>query len=123
MEVILLINNKLEPHWKIRGLQRYNIEFTYKDIKNITESIYYGNSIKLNIQTREDNLSFHYIKFKNIPIKVLFKDGGSLKNSKVVTLYPLEVEEANEVFEQAELNLITDYISFLESKGYKVIRL
>jgi hypothetical protein len=110
-------------HAQERTQQRYNLELSYKDEKNILNMIKNGKGIPLDSPTEDENVSFIYVLYKNIPLKVLYavhEDSGKVKG--IVTVYPLDVDEYNEVMEEDFKNKVNLAKLFLEANGYKVER-
>ena len=90
-----------------KELDDYAIGQIINSIKN-KEFLYVGDS-------KEDSRKhFVYVKFNNIPYKVLYI--GESK-PRLITIYPIDTDEYNNLVEQRK---IEKYIKYLEEKGYKV---
>ena len=106
-----------------RVQQRYNMELSYKDEKNIMNMIKNGRAVHLDIPTDKEDMHFAYVCYKNIPIKVLyveFEDTGKLKG--IVTAYPLDVDEYNEAVAEDLQKQIELTKTFLQANGYIVYK-
>ena len=110
-------------HAQERTQQRYNLELSYKDEHNILNMIKNGKGIPLAASTEDESMHFIYILYKNIPLKVLYavyEDTEKVKG--LVTVYPLDVDEYNEVMTEDFKNKISLAKLFLEANGYTVER-
>ena len=102
-----------------RVKERYNMELSYRDEKNIINLIKNGRSLHLNLPTKNENTSFAYVLYRNIPLKVLyseFENTGKVKG--IVTTYPLDVDEYNELTGCELEDKIEMAKKFLEANKY-----
>lgn len=99
-----------------RALQRYAKNLTFKDLNNIRKQIANNNYIELGPSQQDENMTFVYVQYNHIPYKVLFTRGK--KGVKIVTMYPFDVDEYNNLVETHRINKAID---FLKSKGYIVL--
>ena len=106
-----------------RVRERYNIELSYSDEKNIMTMIKNGRAIPIKNETRDDLKHFAYVLYKNIPLKVLyseFEDTGKVRG--IVTTYPLDVDEYNELTGCDLVDKIELAKQFLQANKYVVYR-
>lgn len=76
-----------------RAIQRYNLNLTYKDEEEIIKQIKQNNMIPLGVSERDKSMSFAYVLYKHIPLKVLYK------GNKIITIYPFDVDEYNGIMD------------------------
>ena len=86
-------------HARERLQQRYNVELTRKEEKGIINLINKGEFIPLDTDTHAKDRKFAYVKFKNIPIKVLYAFSKKGNVTNIVTVFPLDVEEYNNLID------------------------
>lgn len=79
-------------HCQQRAIQRYNKEFTKKDIKEIEKLIRQGLYLQANDEVIKGR-NIVFVRYKHIPIKVCY---DSVKKY-IVTILPFIVEEYNEI--------------------------
>lgn len=84
-------------HAKERLQQRYNMDITKKDEYAILDLVNKGEFIPLDLDAHEKDRRFAYVKYKNIPIKILYAFNRKGIALNIVTVFPLDVDEYNEV--------------------------
>lgn len=112
----------MTKHSRERAQQRYNIELSKADECNIINILRSGRGIPLDTDTKEEDLSFAYVKYNNIPLKVLYSQTENRGVRSIITVYPFNVEEYNEAQEQFFQEQIKIAIKFLERNGYTVTK-
>lgn len=106
-----------------RVKERYNMNLSYKDEHNILTMIKNGRALHLNLPTEDENMHFVYVLYKNIPLKILYvehEDTGKVKG--IVTVYPLDVDEYNEVTSEDLEDRIQMAKEFLQENKYVVYK-
>lgn len=104
-------------HAEERALQRYNKELGEYGIKQIINSIKNKEYLEAGTAIDDPEKKFVYVKFENIPYKVLYTGE---KKIRLITIYPINVEEYNNLVEEKRIN---KYIKYLEERGYKCQKL
>ena len=84
-------------HARQRLQQRYNIELNRKDEHAILDLVNKGEFIPLDLDAHEKDRRFAYVKYKHIPIKILYAFSSKGFATNIVTVFPLDVDEYNEV--------------------------
>lgn len=107
-------------HAKQRALERYNREFDDSDLKSIAGMIKNQNHIPLGCSETDKYRKFCYLKYCNIPYKVLYRNKKG--NVQIITIYPLDVDEYNAILDAKMQERIQKKIDFLKSKGYIVYK-
>ena len=87
----------MEPHAIGRGPMRYGLELKKRDLAIMRDLIVRRKRAIL-IGTGRNGTCFYLLKYKNKPVKVLY----CIETRKIVTLYPLDIDECNTYFEQLE---------------------
>ena len=109
-------------HAQERTKQRYNIDLTYSDEKNILYKLKTGKGIPLDTEC-DEGLQFAYVVHRNVPLKVLYSLTENMKVPyKIVTVYPFDVDEYNGVFENDCKSAINKAVAFLKTNGYVVYK-
>ena len=112
----------MSKHSKDRTMERYNLELSYSDEKKIIRLLNEGKGTYLNMETDDPTRKFAYLLYKNIPLKLLYAEDLNGRVTEIVTAYPFDVEEYNEVSAQ-EFNSYVDYAAqFLKKNGYVVFK-
>lgn len=113
----------MSKHSIQRTYERYNIELNKNDEKYILGMINSGQAFLLPITNLERKKTrFAYVKFKKIPIKVLYSYSNSNHAVSIVTVYPLDVDEYNHLLEEKTQQDIENCIKFLKINGYIVYK-
>lgn len=99
-------------HAQDRAWQRYNRELDTYAINQIKNSIRNKEYIFIENAKDDERKHFVYVKFNNIPYKVLYIGE---KNPRLITIYPFDVDEYNRLAEERK---IEKYIKYLIGKGY-----
>lgn len=111
----------MTKHSRERALERYNIKLSKQDEIAIIDKIRLNLHIPLNLPTKESNMKFAYIVHNNIPLKVLYS--RSNKGVKeIITVYPFDADEYNEVMQDDFKNKIDLAIKFLKKNKYIVYK-
>lgn len=101
--------------------QRYNLELTYADETNLISLIKQGKGIPLDIDSGDPKKKFAYVVYKNLPLKILYeKSNKGVKH--IITTYPLDVDEYNEVQQRDFDFMIDSSIKFLKKNGYIIYK-
>ena len=109
-------------HAQERTKQRHNIDLSFSDERNILYKLRTGKGLPLNTEC-EEGLEFAYVVHRNIPLKVLYCLSEDRKVPyKIITVYPFNVDEYNEVNENDCKNSILRAIEFLKENGYIVYK-
>lgn len=119
----------MSKHAKERGIQRYNIELSKEDQKTILGYINTNQYYPVCEPTRSKNRFVCYVRFKHVPLKVVYATNKYNFATSIITLLPLNVEEYNEImnnFLESQNEKFDDNISlcikFLKANGYIVYK-
>jgi hypothetical protein len=114
----------MTQHAKERALERYSKEITNLDLQQMINAIQQNNHIPLGCSETNKNMKFCYVTYNHIPYKVLYHNKTKGKNSKIkiITVYPFDPDEYNEILETKKQKRIETYIAFLKSQGYIVYK-
>lgn len=113
----------MSKHSQERIEQRYNLTLTKSDERLILSYINSGKYLSVPIQTDEPaKKRFAYVKFRHIPIKVLYANSTNNNAHAIITAYPLDVDEYNELNELRVKKDIENCIKFLKLNGYIVYK-
>ena len=77
-----------------RAAERYNRELSRLDLSEMRKLILNGKRILL--QVVREGSALYLLKYKNLPMKVLY----NMETARVVTIYPLDIDECNKYLEQ-----------------------
>lgn len=108
-------------HFEERSLERYNLEITPEIEGTLIGAIKKQNCIYLYPSKENNRMHFAYVIYKHLPLKVLYHKSKNRK-FRIITLYPLDVDEYNFYKEKQEQEKIEGYIRFLKKKGYIVYK-
>ena len=111
---------KWKTHAQERALQRYNKDLTMLDMNNIIKIIQNNQHTPLGCRKEDKNKKFCYLKYNHIQYKILYKINK--KKCRIITIYPFDVDEYNNIEEQKKLERIQKAISFLEKEGYTICK-
>jgi len=103
-------------------MERYNLELSYSDEKKIIRLLNEGKGTYLNMETDDPTRKFVYLLYKNIPLKLLYAEDLNGKVTEIVTAYPFDVEEYNEVSAHEFNSYIKEAVKFLRKNGYIVFK-
>lgn len=114
----------MTKHAKERALERYNQKLTDGDLKCIISQIRNQEHIPLGCSETDKYKKFCYVKFNNIPYKILYHNKGKGTESKItiITIYPIDVDEYNKCLEDKKQQKINNAIKLLKSEGYIVYK-
>ena len=112
----------MSKHSLERIKQRYNLELTCADENNIISLLKQGKGIPLDIETGEPKKKFAYVVYKNLPLKVLYEKSNKKGIKNIITTYPLDVDEYNEVQQRDFEFMLDSSIKFLKKNGYIVYK-
>lgn len=102
--------------------KRYNLELSFNDLENMMKIIQNGESIC--VGSGGGGKHFHYVKYNHIPFKVLYKKSKGVKTEpKIITVYPLDVDEYNKAVLQRKEDKIQGMIEYLKSNGYEAYKI
>lgn len=111
------MNNEWKSHAQERASQRYNKDLTEKDMNNIRQYIKNNQHTPLGCANTK-NKKFCYVKYNHIPYKILYKI--THKHVKLITIYPFDFEEYNNIEKEKHQLKIRKAIELLESEGYTI---
>lgn len=102
----------MKSHAQERAYERYAKELDFKALNQLKNSI--RNKEYLYIGTSKDDKTKHfvYVKYNNIPYKVLFTGEQRIR---IITIYPFDADEYNNLVEEKRIN---KYIKYLQERGY-----
>jgi hypothetical protein len=112
-------------HAKDRFQERYNREFTWRDLKEMARLVTIGEALPLhNSPTTPDpgpGLAFYYVVYEHIPYRILITDPKEGRQRSIVTVYPLDVDEYNSAVEKhkksSEEALVDEFLRIFQTKG------
>ena len=107
----------MKTHAMERAEQRYNQELTETDMSCIRAYIKNNEHTPIGCAETKSK-KFCYVKHNHIPYKVLYTIRH--KHIKIITIYPFDFDEYNNIQEQKKKDKIQKAINLLESEGYKV---
>lgn len=105
-----------------RGFERYNLELDENAIKVIKNQITKGDYLFIKNSDKDKYRKFAYVKYKKLPIKILFYRSKSGKQFEIITIYPFDPDEYNKLLEEKLAIEINDAIKLLKSHKYIVYR-
>jgi len=82
-------------HSQERALQRYNKDYSKKDIKEMQKMLKDGNGIYVR-EANGDDRDVLYLVYKHIPLKVCY----NYVENKIVTILPFDVDEYIKIEEE-----------------------
>lgn len=109
-------------HSRSRASERYNLNLTQEDEDKILELIKRNKCIFLEKSKKNDKMNFCYVNYNNIPLKILYLKSHNRGVKSIVTIYPFNTDEYNEVVEKDLQNRIEKSIGFLKKYGYIVYK-
>ena len=112
----------MSKHSQSRTMERYNLELTYSDENRIMKLLNDGKGIYLDLESQEPHRKFAYVLYKNIPIKVLFEEDENRKATAIITAYPFDADEYNEVIALEFKSRIDRAKAFLRKNNYVVFK-
>lgn len=114
----------MSKHARERALERYNSELTKFDIHQMINAIKNQEHIPLGCSQDDKNKKFCYVKYNHIPYKVLYynKANGTASQIQIITVYPFDPDEYNEVMEIRQQKKLEAAITLLKSHGYIVYK-
>ena len=120
---------KITKHAKERLEQRYNLILTEEDEDSIISLIKNKKSTYLYDSEKDKNCKFCYVVYKNIPLKILYKKSNTSGVKKIITAYPFDVEEYNNLLAKEKAAKLDQFnsrinhaINFLKTNGYIVYK-
>lgn len=112
----------MKSHVQNRALERYNLNLTKDDENKILELIKDKKSIFLEKSKKNEKMIFCYVTYKNIPLKVLYLRSRGKGVKSIVTIYPFNPDEYNEVVKNDLEDRIKNSIGFLKKHGFIVYK-
>ena len=116
-------------HSRERANERYNVELTKTDEKCIIELIKQGKSKFLYNSEKDEKMKFCYVVYKNIPFKVLYSKSNTGGVRGIITIYPFNADEYNEIIDNEHKEKMQQFnsriekaIAFLKTNGYIVYK-
>lgn len=99
-------------HPQERALQRYNKELELSDIINIAKIIHRGEHMIIGPAAKGPGRMFCYVTYNNIPYKTLYDrvDDKEDNRVRIITIYPFDADEYNELLQQKEYGGGIDYL-------------
>lgn len=95
-------------HPQERALQRYNKELEIEDLNKMATLIDMGKHMIVGPAARGNGRFLSYIQYKNIPYKVLHQKQKG--RARIITVYPFNPDEYNELLDKKEHGGMTDYL-------------
>lgn len=112
----------MSGHSRERACERYNLELTKGDERAVLGYINAGQCIQLALRSKKENTAICYVKFKKIPMKVVYLMDLKQKAYQIITILPFDADEFNRVVQEEMEKDIENNIKFLKSKGYIVYK-
>lgn len=112
----------MTKHSRERAQERYNIELTPADEKQILQKIKSNDCISLQASEKDKHKKFAYVQHHNIPMKVLYMRTNKGGPSKIITIYPFDVDEYNDIYSEIYQSKINCAIKFLKKNKYIVYK-
>lgn len=112
----------MTKHSRERALERYNIELTPTDEKQILAKIKSNECISLKSSETDKHKKFAYVLHHNIPMKILYMRTNKGGPSKIITIYPIDVDEYNHLQSEIYQSKINCAINFLKKNKYIVYK-
>lgn len=115
----------MSKHSRKRTSERYNIDLTKKDEQNIINLLKENKFTYLYKSEKEEKRHFGYVIYKNIPIKILYERSNKGGIKAIITVYPFDVDEYNEMLNQQKeqfLSRIDMAIKFLKKNNYVIYK-
>lgn len=112
----------MSKHSKDRIRERYNLELSYADEKNILRLLNKGQGMALDVESKDPNKKFAYVLYKHIPLKVLYEEGEKNEAVNIITSYPFDADEYNEVAHSIFKAHIRAAMGYLRKNGYIVYK-
>ena len=114
----------MTKHARERALERYNTELTNLDLEQMINIIKNNDVVSLGCSESSKSMKFCYLKYNHIPYKVLYhnKNKGAKSKIKIITVYPFDPDEYNEILEAKTQQKIERAILLLKSHGYIVYK-
>ena len=113
----------MSKHSRERAIERYNITLTKKGEKDVMQKIRNNEHIKLYDSEQDPkHLKFCYVVYENVPLKILYRRTNKGGVSEIITIYPFDVDEYNEVCQRDYTNKINMAVQFLKYNGYIVYK-
>lgn len=114
----------MTKHAKERALERYNQKLTDSDLKSIISQIRNQEHIPLGCSETDKYKKFCYVKYNNIPYKILYhnKCKGVASKITIITIYPIDVDEYNACLDKKKEEKINKAVKLLKSEGYIVYK-
>ncbi len=111
----------MSKHAQSRAKERYNLQLTYSDENRILKLLNNDKGIELETVAKEPNKKFAYVLYKNIPLKVLYQEDEG-KAVAIITTYPFDADEYNEVIALEFKSRIEQAKAFLQKNNYVVFK-
>lgn len=111
----------MSKHSRERALQRYNIQLSKSDEQDILEKIRNNQIISLGASEKDKKKIFAYVEHNHIPLKVLYERTNKGPKS-IITVYPFDVDEYNELTKENFQRKINNAIAFLKKNKYIVYK-
>ena len=112
----------MSKHSKNRAMERYNLDLSYSDEKKIIRLLNEGKGVFLDLDSVDLGRKFAYLTYKNIPLKLLYAENENGKVTELVTAYPFDADEYNEVATCEFNSQIQAAVKFLRKNGYLVFK-
>ena len=105
-----------------RTQERYNMELTDNETRYLIGMINAGNFLSVTKDCQQKDRKHAYVKYKKIPIHVVYAVDKYGYATEIVTALPFNVEEYNEILEKESQKEIENCINFLKINGYIVYK-
>ena len=109
-------------HSRERASERYNIELSEADERSLLGYINNGQCFKVNQESSKANTAICYVRFRKIPLKVVYLVDKNKKAVNIITTLPFNGEECNKVVQERWERDISNNIKFLKANGYIVYK-
>lgn len=120
----------MSKHSMDRMKERYNLEISKKEEQDIINLLRNNDFIFCgSAENDPKHLKFAYVHYNNIPIKVLYYRSNQGGVKQIITAYPFDVDEYNNLYDEiknkAEIKFKSSLeyaIIFLKKNGYIVYK-
>lgn len=111
----------MSNHSRERANERYNLQLDKGDEARIINKIWRGDFLFVAKSETDNKADFVYVQYKNIPLKVLYHKSKK-GNISLITTYPFNADEYNQLVEENFNSKIDLAINFLKNNGYIVYK-
>ncbi len=112
----------MSKHSRERAEQRYNLELSKADERAILGYINASQCIPLSARSTKENTAICYVKYRKIPMRIVYMLDSRNRAFQIITVLPFDVEEYNQAMQETFDRDIANNIKFLQSQGYIVYK-